>query len=63
MTDNRDPQNQSRSPLDEVRQAPFAEAMEEAVPPFNLPPLPKSRRAEIRVPASINGRDLSQGQP
>jgi hypothetical protein len=63
MTDNRDPQDHSQSPQDDVRQAPIAGAMEEAVPPFHLPPLPRSRRAEIRVPASINGRDLSQGQP
>jgi len=63
MTQDRDPENRSRIPRDEVRQAPIAVVMEDAVPPFNLPPLPKSRRAEIRIPASINGRDLSQGQP
>ncbi|HWU64419.1 MAG TPA: hypothetical protein VN112_20570 [Ensifer sp.] len=44
-------------------QAPVGAAIEEASPPFNLPPLPKSRRAEMRVPASVNGRDLSQGRP
>ena len=48
---------------DDARQVPLAEVIEEGTPPFNLPPLPKSRRAEIRVPASINGRDLSQGRP
>lgn len=63
MTQNRDPKEYRPETEDEARQVPLAEAVEEAVPPFNLPPLPKSRRAEIRVPASINGRDLSQGQP
>ncbi len=63
MTQNRDPKEYCPETVDEARQVPLAAAMEEAAPPFNLPPLPKSRRAEIRVPASINGRDLSQGQP
>lgn len=63
MTQHRDPEEQRSHTEDEARQVPLAEALEEAAPPFNLPPLPKSRRAEIRVPASINGRDLSHGQP
>jgi hypothetical protein len=55
--------NQYWEPAEDARQEALAAALEEAPPPFNLPPLPKSRRAEIRVPASINGRDLSRGQP
>jgi hypothetical protein len=55
--------NRYEEPGEDARQEALAAALEEAAPPFNLPPLPKSRRAEIRVPASINGRDLSQGQP
>lgn len=63
MTQHRDLEEQLSHTEDEARQAPLVEALEEAAPPFNLPPLPKSRRAEIRVPAPINGRDLSHGQP
>lgn len=63
MTQSRDPEDYVRHIEDDARQMPIAEAMEEALPPFHLPPLPKTRRAEIRVPVSINGRDLSQGRP
>lgn len=63
MTQDQKPRSPMPSPPDDRRQEPLAEALEEAAPPFNLPPLPKSRRAEIRVPASINGRDLSKGEP
>lgn len=34
-----------------------------AAPHYKMPPLTKSRRTEVRVPASVNGRDLSQGEP
>lgn len=47
--------------LETVIDAPLASALEKAAPPFHLPPLPKSRRTEIRVPASISGGDLSKG--
>lgn len=63
MTQHRNTPHEAPGVDEEIRNAQLAEAVEEAVPPFNLPPLPKTRRAEIRVPASINGRDLSQGQP
>lgn len=63
MTQKRDPKEHDTHTADEAGQVRLAEAMEEAAPPFNLPPLQTSRPAEIRVPASINGRDLSQGQP
>lgn len=58
------PEIESTLPCEgETLSEPLAQAVEDALPPFNLPPLPKTRRAEIRVPASVNGRDLSQGQP
>jgi hypothetical protein len=44
-------------------QPPVSAAIQASQPPFNLPPLPKTRRAEICVPASVNGRDMSQGKP
>ena len=38
MTQNRDPKEYRPETEDEARQVPLAEAVEEAVPPFNLPP-------------------------
>ena len=62
MRQNPDP----RSPADlrqpDTTKTPGDSAIEAAAPPFNLPPLPKTRRAEVRLPASINGRDLSAGK-
>lgn len=47
--------------VEEIAKQKLASALKDAAPPFNLPPLAQSRRAEVRVPASIAGSDPSQG--
>ncbi|MCD2173553.1 hypothetical protein [Rhizobium sp. C4] len=53
MTQNPERPKDVEKFAEEIRRQVIAWALPEATPAFNLPPLPRSRRTDIRVPASF----------